>query len=161
MTNDAEALARMFLQISSFGGGILGGIALIVAALSAISIGLSILQSIQRKIPEIAILKAFGSSNRKILFIYNLEVFVLWLIALLIGGVISFQIADLVNQQILTLFEVQSLVSDGAQLQLVALSPQLFLFISLSAWLLVTVVALLASRAALRLNPADALSMHR
>ena len=161
VTNDAEALARMFLQISSFGGGILGGIALIVAALSAISIGLSILQSIQRKIPEIAILKAFGSSNRKILFIYNLEVFVLWLIALLIGGVISFQIADLVNQQILALFEVQSLVSDGAQLQLVALSPQLFLFISLSAWLLVTVVALLASRAALRLNPADALSMHR
>jgi hypothetical protein len=161
VTNDAEALARMFLQISSFGGGILGGIALIVAALSAISIGLSILQSIQRKIPEIAILKAFGSSNRKILFIYNLEVFVLWLIALLIGGAISFQIADFVNQQILALFEVQSLVSDGAQLQLVALSPQLFLIISLIAWLLVTVVALLASRAALRLNPAHALSMHR
>jgi len=161
VTNDAEALARMFLQISSFGGGILAGIAIIVAALSAISIGLSILQSIQRKIPEIAILKAFGSSNRKILFIYNLEVFVLWLIALIIGGAISFQIADFVNQQILALFEVQSLVSDGAQLQLVALSPQLFLSISLIAWLLVTIVAFLASRAALRLNPAHALSMHR
>jgi len=161
VTNDAEALARMFLQISSFGGGILGGIALIVAALSAISIGLSILQSIQRKIPEIAILKAFGSSNLKIIFIYNIEVFVLWLIALLIGGAISFQIADLVNQQILALFEVQSIVSSGTQIQLVALSPQLFLTISLIAWLLVTVVALLASRAALRLNPAQALSMHR
>jgi len=54
----------------------------------------------------------------------NLEVFVLWLIALLIGGAISFQIADLVNQQILTRFEVQKRGSDGAQFLASGFAPE-------------------------------------
>jgi hypothetical protein len=115
VTNDVKQLAQIFMQVSSFGGGILKWVVFIVGTLSVISIGLSITQTIQGKTPEIGILKAYGASNYLIFFIYMLEALLIWLLALVGGSFFIYQVADFVNESMIRIFTLQGAMLNSAK----------------------------------------------
>ena len=163
VSNDVKLLAQMFMQVSSFGGGILKWVVFIVGALSIISIGLSITQRIQGKTPEIGILKAYGASNYLILFIYMLEAFIIWFLALVGGSFFIYQAADFVNENMIDIFTLQGAIdmSDMSKVQIVNIPMELFGWIGLGSLGLVVLATFFASLTAINLQPARALAVQR
>jgi cell division protein FtsX len=161
VTNDVKQLAQIFMQVSSFGGGILKWVVFIVGTLSVISIGLSITQTIQGKTPEIGILKAYGASNYLIFFIYMLEALLIWLLALVGGSFFIYQVADFVNESMIRIFTLQGAIDMSNNVHIVDIPVELFIGIGLGSFGLVALATFFASLTAINLQPARALAVQR
>ena len=77
---------RQLITMKSFGNLIFWVVFVLVAVVAAVNISLSFYQVIQRKVPQIGILRAFGASGRRIVWFYILEALALWFLALVVGG---------------------------------------------------------------------------
>jgi hypothetical protein len=129
-SRDAKAMAMIFIQISTFGQGVILAVIVTVGLLTAISISLSFAQRIQRKIPEIGILKAFGTGDFLIFLIYSFEAFMIWAGAMLLSwGIINWA-AAVVNDRLVEIFTTQGAIRAGSGLVNIVAIP---------SWLLLTV----------------------
>ena len=157
-SRDAKAMALIFVQISTFGQGVILAVIITVGLLTAISISLSFAQRIQRKTPEIGILKAFGTGDFLVFLIYSFEAFMIWAAAMLLSwGIINWA-ADVVNDRLVEIFTTQGAIRAGSGLvNIVAIPSWLLLTVGLGSLLLCWLATMLSSFWAVRLQPAQAI----
>ncbi|MEM8933443.1 MAG: FtsX-like permease family protein, partial [Acidobacteriota bacterium] len=161
VTSNSRELALLFLQISALGRGILLAVILVVGGLAAVSLVLSFSQSIQRKTPEIAILKAFGASNALVLVAYVLEALMLWTLATLFGLFVAGRIVTVVDERLVALLRLRGALPVIGETSLVAMPWALQATVAAGALALCVGATLLAGSLAVRLQPARALALHR
>lgn len=158
VTGDVKGLAIVFIQIRSLGVGILFAVIVIVGVLSGASLGLSVAQNIQRKVPEISILKAFGAKNRIVLSIYIFEALFVWIAAMVIGNLSATPIASIVNKKLVDIFANQaSMQVQAGQLNLIDMSLPLVVWVGVGTLALSCSATLIGGSLALRLRPAEGL----
>lgn len=161
VTSNSRELALLFLQISSLGQGILLAVILVVGGLASVSLVLSFSQDIRRKTPEIAILKAYGASNRLVLGTYTVEALILWLLATSFGLMVASQLAEAVNAQLVEILQWQGYMPILEDRRLVVMPLHLKLTVAGGSLILCVAATLLAGSIAARLQPAQALNLHR
>lgn len=161
VTSNSRELALLFLQISSLGRGILLAVILVVGGLAAVSLVLSFSQNIQRKTPEIAILKAYGASNGLVLAAYVAEALILWALSASAGLFVAERIAGGVERRLVSLLQLQGSLPGVGETSLVFMPWQLQGAVAAGALVLCVAATLLAGSLAVRLQPAQALSLHR
>ncbi len=161
ITSNTREIALLFMQISSLGHGILLAVILVVGGLAAVSLVLSFSQDIRRKTPEIAILKAYGASDRLVLGAYTLEAMVLWAVATVFGLTAAGQLAGAVNRRLVALLQWQGDMPMLAERGLITMPMELKLTVALGALALCIGATWIAASVAARLQPAQALNLHR
>ncbi|MEO1082895.1 MAG: FtsX-like permease family protein [Acidobacteriota bacterium] len=161
VTSNSREIALIFLQASSMGRSILFGVIAVVGGLAAVSLVLSISQSIQRKTPEIAILKAYGASNALVLGAYLMEALVLWALSTGFGLVVAGGVAAAVDVRVVSLLRLRGALPEAGEVSLISLPLWLQGGVALGALVLCLGSTIVAGSLAVRLQPARALSLHR
>ena len=160
--NNVKQLALIFMQIDSFGKKILIAVIIIVGILTSITIFLSFTQTIQRKTPEIGILKAFGTDNLWVFLIYMSEAFIIWGISIIIGNCLVYPVAHFVNNQLVNIFTLQGFVSGVEEtIEIVNISYRLLVIVGIGSLGLCWLSTFLASLIAVTLQPAKAINIQR
>jgi len=149
--------AMLLMQISSFGSAVFYAVIFVVSVLSAISIGLSFYQAVQRKTSEIAIFKAFGAGNGMVMFIYIVEALLIWAIASALGFVLVSWVVKYANAQLLQITHSAATDADGNPVSIVRLSSQIYIFTAAGSLILCCAATLSGAIEAVRLQPARAL----
>jgi hypothetical protein len=157
VTGSVKDLAMIFIQVSKFGRRVLFATIFIVGSLSAISIGLSFAQAIQRKTPEIGILKACGASNGTVLFIYAVETLLVWAAGFTAGAIAVKALARVVDAALADILARGIAGAHAAAVTLVSVDAGLLLAVGLGALALCEGATFAAGIAAARLQPARAL----
>lgn len=157
LSTNPEVLERIILmqQVSAFGRGTFLCVAAIIGVVSVSNILLSFWQSIRRKTPEIGIFKAFGASNRLVTTIYLMESLMIWFVASLIAVPLAIMVGRSAERFLVVTFRIG--VEKGEHL---FSTPSWFLAaVILGSLCVAAVAALLASRVATRIQPAEAVRM--
>jgi len=140
-------------QIAKFGGGIFFAVIVVVALISSINLYLTFTQAIQRKIPEIGILMAFGSSKILITIIYLTEAIIIWLSACLWGISVSLVVGNNAEAFLISTFKLK----EGLDI----FRTPLILNVSVIgfAFLICVLSTFIASLFATRIQPAQAVRL--
>ena len=154
----SKSMAIMFSQISSFGQGVILAVITTVGLLTGISISLSFAQRIQRKIPEIGILKAFGTGDFLVFWVYSWEALIIWIAAMLLSWSFISWAASLVNRRLVEIFSTQEIIDLGqAAVNVILIPPWLLTMVGAGSLLLCWLATMTASLWAVRMQPAQAI----
>lgn len=148
--NSTRNQAELLIRLSGFGRQLLIAIITIVGVLSAISIGLSFAQNIQRKTKEIGVFRAFGASKFTVVAVYCVEAVIVWIIAFTLAAGLSGALAQRISAQIVEVVNLEQ----GASI--VGFTPEIFWLTGGLTLAVCVVVVALASFSALRQEPAEA-----
>ncbi len=138
-------------RISGFTKGTSRFVLLIVIILAITSLYLAFLQKIRRSVPEIGILKAFGSSSAVIFLIQITEAVIIWLFSVVLGTSVAFSVGCRISSFLINNFELP------ATMRLFSVSLDVYLWTLVGSLLVSTSAAVLATVFVVPMTPATAL----
>ena len=147
---DTVATVELLNNLSEFGGKVLVSMVVLVAFVTGITIFLSTFQSVQRKLNEIGIFKAFGASNVQVHIIYLIEAAIVSLLGLVVSTALVLAVVAGVNALLTRIFSLE-----GSQL--VYFQHNIVLQVAAATLLFCMAASSLAAHFAIKTQPARAL----